>query len=218
MRKDVYSKENGRGIVFVFVVPLRSLPSMGTKTKKEPSPRLAPLFRALFARFHSRYEASPTQSMRPFVEGAPSWERRSRGKRDEELHRRRRRPCPLTSTHQNSFSLFLRSFSSPLKTGRAPDRPDGPVHQAGGRGEGRGDRRDCGRGKEEKRREKKKTKACPFSRPPLSLSLTRCFFSPSTLSKQEFNIEKLTLLDAEKARVAREFERRDAAVEVKKKM
>lgn len=35
---------------------------------------------------------------------------------------------------------------------------------------------------------------------------------------QEFNIEKLTLLDAEKARVAREFERRDAAVEVKKKM
>jgi len=53
------------------------------------------------------------------------------------------------------------------------------------------------------------------------LSLTsRCFFSsfPSHLHLQEFNIEKLTLLDAEKARVAREFERRDAAVEVKKKM
>lgn len=43
--------------------------------------------------------------------------------------------------------------------------------------------------------------------------------TPSSFKpQQEFNIEKLTLLDAEKARVAREFERRDAAVEVKKKM
>jgi len=49
-------------------------------------------------------------------------------------------------------------------------------------------------------------------------SSSSSFPLPPSKLLQEFNIEKLTLLDAEKARVAREFERRDAAVEVKKKM
>ena len=35
---------------------------------------------------------------------------------------------------------------------------------------------------------------------------------------QEFNIEKLHLLEAEKARVRKEFERRDGQIEVKKKI
>lgn len=73
--------------------------------------------------------------------------------------------------------------------------------------------------REEERREEEDESMPLFSTSSsLALPDLDAFFSPSALSKQEFNIEKLTLLDAEKARVAREFERRDAAVEVKKKM
>ena len=35
---------------------------------------------------------------------------------------------------------------------------------------------------------------------------------------QEFNIEKLQLLESEKAKIRKEYERREAQVEVKKKM
>jgi V-type H+-transporting ATPase subunit E len=35
---------------------------------------------------------------------------------------------------------------------------------------------------------------------------------------QEFNIEKLQLLETEKAKVRKEFERRESTIEVKKKM
>jgi V-type H+-transporting ATPase subunit E len=37
-------------------------------------------------------------------------------------------------------------------------------------------------------------------------------------AEEEFNITKLQLLEAEKARVRKEFERREAAIEVKKKV
>lgn len=45
--------------------------------------------------------------------------------------------------------------------------------------------------------------------------------SPSLLpmvSLQEFNLEKLTLLEQEKAKIRKDYERREAQVEVKKKM
>lgn len=38
------------------------------------------------------------------------------------------------------------------------------------------------------------------------------------LSAQEFNIEKLQLLETEKAKIRKEFERREGTIEVKKKM
>ncbi len=38
------------------------------------------------------------------------------------------------------------------------------------------------------------------------------------LSPQEFNIEKLHLLEAEKAKIRKDFERREGQIEVKKKI
>ena len=38
------------------------------------------------------------------------------------------------------------------------------------------------------------------------------------VAAQEFNIEKLQLLESEKAKIRKEYERREAQVEVKKKM
>mgnify|MGYP001806733754 CR=1 FL=1 len=40
----------------------------------------------------------------------------------------------------------------------------------------------------------------------------------STLVVQEFNLEKLQLLEQEKAKIRKEYERREGQVEVKKKM
>ena len=105
--KEVKSMKNGRGTVFV-VVPLRSLPSFGTKTKRNLLLRLV-LSAHSFARFHSRDEAFSTQSMHPSVEGAPSWERKREKTEEREMG------CivvvvvvALASHHQNSFlpSLF----------------------------------------------------------------------------------------------------------------
>ena len=46
-----------------------------------------------------------------------------------------------------------------------------------------------------------------------------CCLQPTAHScLQEFNIEKLQLLEAEKAKIRKEYERRQGQVEVKKKM
>ena len=40
----------------------------------------------------------------------------------------------------------------------------------------------------------------------------------SSLSSQEFNIQKLQMVEAEKAKIKKEYERKESQVEVKKKM
>ena len=41
---------------------------------------------------------------------------------------------------------------------------------------------------------------------------------PLLLAQQDFNIEKLQLLESEKAKIRKEYERREGQIEVKKKM
>lgn len=41
---------------------------------------------------------------------------------------------------------------------------------------------------------------------------------PDRLGAQEFNIEKLQLLEAEKGKIKKEYERREGQIDVKKKM
>ena len=41
---------------------------------------------------------------------------------------------------------------------------------------------------------------------------------PDQLGMQEFNIEKLQLLEAEKGKIKKEYERREGQIDVKKKM
>ncbi len=47
------------------------------------------------------------------------------------------------------------------------------------------------------------------------------FYSPDTsctVADQDFNIQKLQLLESEKAKIRKEYERREGQIEVKKKM
>lgn len=74
---------------------------------------------------------------------------------------------------------------------------DGAVYQAGGRGEGQ---RDC-RGRGGGATLAWHVGGAHWQRPP-----------------QEFNIEKLQLVEAEKAKVRKEYERKEASVDVKRKM
>jgi DNA polymerase elongation subunit (family B) len=52
----------------------------------------------------------------------------------------------------------------------------------------------------------------------LCFSFGACLHMLSVLHLQEFNLEKLQLLEQEKAKIRKEYERRESQVEVKKKM
>lgn len=92
--------------------------------------------------------------------------------------------------------------------GGAPDRADGQVHKTRGGGEGKRDQGISRRGAFALHTDqlRQKVSSSPFS------SYRLCD------GVQEFNLEKLQLLEQEKAKIRKEYERREGQVDVKKKM